>query len=65
MDNTIDAADAEVIMYLGSPERLMTFAEQGHLSKFTLASLLGSDASHFGSAWTARSSLNFSMRYRI
>jgi hypothetical protein len=32
--------------YLGSPERLMTFAEEGHLSKFTLASLLEPDSRH-------------------
>jgi hypothetical protein len=46
MINMIDGADAEVNTYLGSPDRLMTFAEQGHLSKFMLASLLEPDSRH-------------------
>jgi hypothetical protein len=46
MDSMIDLADAEVIAYLGSPERLMRFAKAGHLSKFTLASLLEPDSRH-------------------
>ena len=40
MDNMVDVADAELLAYLGSPNRLMRFAEQGQLSKFTLASVL-------------------------
>jgi hypothetical protein len=44
MDNTIDVAAAEVMAYLGSPELLMKFAEEGHLSKLTLASLLEPDS---------------------
>ena len=40
MDSMIDVADAELLTYLGSPERLMRFAERGQFSKFTLASLL-------------------------
>ena len=41
--DTIDA-DAEVVTYLGSPDRLIAVAGEGHLSKFALASLLESDS---------------------
>jgi len=40
----VDVADAELLTYFGTPERLMRFAEQGQLSKFTLASLLEPDS---------------------
>jgi hypothetical protein len=46
MDSVIDVADAETLAYLGSPDRLIAFAEQGSLSKFTLASLLEPDSRH-------------------
>lgn len=50
----IDVVDADVAAYLGSPDRLMAFAGQGHLSKFTLASLLESDSRrHFLEACAA------------
>jgi hypothetical protein len=42
--NTINVADAEVVTYLGAPERLMSVAGDGHLSKFALASVLESDS---------------------
>jgi hypothetical protein len=46
MDKVIDVADSEIITYLGSPERLMAFAEEGHLSKFALGSLLEPNSRH-------------------
>ena len=42
--DTIHVADAEVVAYLGSPDRLMKVAAEGHLSNFVLASLLESDS---------------------
>jgi hypothetical protein len=42
--DTINVADSEVVTYLGSPDRLMTVAGEGHLSKFALASVLESDS---------------------
>jgi len=42
--HTINVADAEVVTYLGSPDRLMTVAREGRLSNFMLASLLESDS---------------------
>jgi hypothetical protein len=46
MDNLIGIADAEVLRFLGSPDRLMKFVEQGNLSKFTLAGLLEPHSRH-------------------
>jgi hypothetical protein len=52
--DTINVADPELVMYLGSPERLMTAAQEGRLSNFVLASLLESDSrQHFLNACAA------------
>ena len=42
--DTTNIADEAVNAYLGSPESLVTFAREGHLSKFALASVLEPDS---------------------